>query len=177
MRGKAGTRYMWTLTTWITPAYAGKSFAFLKFRPPTRDHPRLCGEKPNVAAITSVFRGSPPPMRGKENPDRKMPALWGITPAYAGKSVTFWLQNREIQDHPRLCGEKPQTAVLFLRRSGSPPPMRGKGRVAYKPRFTARITPAYAGKSFWSTSTFGVALGSPPPMRGKELLLTTVLQV
>ena len=70
----------------------------------------------------------------------------GITPAYAGKSWASPQMHTTTGDHPRLCGEKPQTAALFLRRSGSPPPMRGKVQ-RHSFSFSAlRITPAYAGK-------------------------------
>ena len=50
-----------------------------------------------------------------------------ITPAYAGKS---------------FYGNFPHHLVM-----GSPPPMRGKGRVAIDNKTFGRITPAYAGKS------------------------------
>ena len=33
----------------ITPAYAGKSSICVKVVSPTRDHPRLCGEKPHLS--------------------------------------------------------------------------------------------------------------------------------
>ena len=72
-------------------------------------------------------------------------------------------------------------------KSGSPPPMRGKGSGSVPSYAFARITPAYAGKSFHRLSgLFSVrdhprlcgekdelddgaktATGSPPPMRGK----------
>ena len=52
------------------------------------------------------------------------------------------------EDHPRLCGEKgwqtkPANTVL-----GSPPPMRGKVKEHFTGAYNARITPAYAGKSY-----------------------------
>ena len=49
----------------ITPAYAGKSSDVFQKIPLYKDHPRLCGEKSEVAASTLKCRGSPPPMRGK----------------------------------------------------------------------------------------------------------------
>ena len=72
---------------------------------------------------------------------------------------------------------------------GSPPPMRGKAQNGSKRRRVHRITPAYAGKSFRSSTAdisrqdhprlcgekqhFFYFLvytgGSPPPMRGKVL--------
>ena len=46
MRGKAVTRFLSCITTRITPAYAGKSACKTPVQVGSRDHPRLCGEKP-----------------------------------------------------------------------------------------------------------------------------------
>ena len=96
----------------------------------------------------------------------------GITPAYAGKRPVLPDSKNDIEDHPRLCGEK------FLGSPESP--------------FSQGITPAYAGKrprfiqihhicwdhprlcgekSIKALCSLSL-LGSPPPMRGKgpELL-------
>ena len=65
MRGKVSTSAKHTLSTGITPAYAGKSDfhdAHLRF---FEDHPRLCGKK----HILFIIGGD----------------CMGITPAYAGK--------------------------------------------------------------------------------------------
>ena len=111
--------------------------------------------------------GSPPHMRGKVLFARQKLRLYGITPAYAGKS-SFCRERKSANlgspphmrgkvtstekyvsfpvDHPRICGEK------FLRRHehdvlrGSPPHMRGKVRRQYEKDGAGRITPAYAGK-------------------------------
>ena len=50
----------------------------------------------------------------------------GITPAYAGKSETRQQGEQLPRDHPRLCGEKWLSLDEASRKSGSPPPMRGK---------------------------------------------------
>ena len=54
-----------------------------------------------------------------------------------------------IKDHPRLCGEKFKIAFVIFARSGSPPPMRGKETKKHIEFHVNRITPAYAGKSYW----------------------------
>ena len=72
-----------------------------------------------------------------------------------------------MQDHPRLCGEKRQSNRKLEIPTGSPPPMRGKGKSKIQDRFVFRITPAYAGKSVGIVQPLSVKLGSPPPMRGK----------
>ena len=70
-----------------------------------------------------------------------------ITPAYAGKSNTFFIFWCTQEDHPRLCGEKFCKAKKIMQRVGSPPPMRGKAVTDFVPAVVAGITPAYAGKS------------------------------
>ena len=126
-------------------------------------------------------------MRGKVCSDRSFQPGPGITPAYAGKSL-FWLHRGTLsQDHPRVCGEKtlqPDVAQLF---QGSPPRMRGKAERLIESKMLPRITPAYAGKSFFaslmafrvedhprvcgeksiSISVTTSCKGSPPRMRGK----------
>ena len=90
-------------------------------------------------------------------------------------------------DHPRLCGEKRRSMFQPPSPLGSPPPMRGKGSGVKYSASAARITPAYAGKSFDHSVSFSSVwdhprlcgekltgkmleaslIGSPPPMRGK----------
>ena len=48
MRGKVSTSAKHTLSTGITPAYAGKSEPFNDILYTLRDHPRLCGEKIHI---------------------------------------------------------------------------------------------------------------------------------
>ena len=85
-------------------------------------------------------------MRGKGQRLDLRKALDRITPAYAGKSDQPSDVSRELEDHPRLCGEKHLPEKALLCRQGSPPPMRGKVRVGEAYSRAYRITPAYAGK-------------------------------
>ena len=86
-------------------------------------------------------------MRGKAVVAGQRAGLCRITPAYAGKSLPIRHFCINMEDHPRLCGEKAPhwtgKSVLL----GSPPPMRGKGQAVLDFLRRARITPAYAGKS------------------------------
>ena len=71
----------------------------------------------------------------------------GITPAYAGKSLTIQKMTTRSRDHPRVCGEKGAKELksrIFL---GSPPRMRGKALLYALADKEVGITPAYAGKS------------------------------
>ena len=172
----------------ITPAYAGKSARRSgQWRLPW-DHPRLCGEKSATTSGGMSGSGSPPPMRGKVPAVQNFVCRYRITPAYAGKSCPMRCVRFLLWDHPRLCGEKVFRYRCKHLVSGSPPPMRGKGRCCTSCSRRVRITPAYAGKSINVTLAgsscwdhprlcgeklpqqprFCWAAGSPPPMRGKE---------
>ena len=50
----------------------------------------------------------------------------GITPAYAGKSDSQLVQTGQVEDHPRVCGEKFSVSHHTRVKIGSPPRMRGK---------------------------------------------------
>ena len=86
-------------------------------------------------------------MRGKGKSFRRDNRLFGITPAYAGKSKRDPYSFRFSWDHPRLCGEKLLGDCEPAADRGSPPPMRGKGSKRIFSHLPSRITPAYAGKS------------------------------
>ena len=146
MRGKGSEGSDEVTLTGITPAYAGKRQAFYKSRRWEEDHPRLCGEKILVFRTHSLRMGSPPPMRGKGTDKGHSGCDRRITPAYAGKSSLCHAHRSNNWDHPRLCGEKEIVLTENNSSNGSPPPMRGKDETTIKPRFSDRITPAYAGK-------------------------------
>ncbi len=92
--------------------------------------------------------GSPPRMRGKR-------LLWAfntdfirITPAYAGKTEFVAAAYEQEADHPRVCGENVRRQPFIRVYSGSPPRMRGKHNGSNSISTIARITPAYAGKTY-----------------------------
>ena len=178
----------------ITPAYAGKSKNPCCCQSWFWDHPRLCGEKYLYESEHCLPRGSPPPMRGKGQPQRFSEYCKGITPAYAGKRSATASKAEEKRDHPRLCGEKVVPLTSKINKQGSSPPMRGKVRVGEAYSRAYRITPAYAGKSKKSDMDIIISqdhprlcgekfriprmaasqLGSPPPMRGKVILYNKI---
>ena len=116
-------------------------------------------------------------MRGKELIQSNTDGLIRITPAYAGKSFPILFHFHTHKDHPRLCGEKPDTIRGIMTNIGSPPPMRGKGKRGKNNGNSCRITPAYAGKSSANSGSIYGTKGSPPPMRGKVFLAPLVLSV
>ena len=126
-------------------------------------------------------------MRGKEVVFIDSYLVSRITPAYAGKS--FFCPDRILwdRDHPRVCGEKLYMPCAIAPNVGSPPRMRGKVSAERARSNAARITPAYAGKSYLIGTGLGDTedhprvcgekmltgdttdeeTGSPPRMRGK----------
>ena len=126
------------------------------------------------------MRGKPISIRGI------IPAPW-ITPADAGKTYRGGFTFANPRDHPRGCGENLDTFPFSSYVIGSPPRMRGKLHINGKNRFSARITPADAGKTAfygnfnpqhedhprgcgenWALApVVACMIGSPPRMRGK----------
>ena len=188
MRGKVWRSDCAARLARITPAHAGKSGEIARTSTWSRDHPRPCGEKDTRSLSAVPAQGSPPPMRGKDIQNIGCIFEHRITPAHAGKRVKYCNAEVHLKDHPRPCGEKPAPRRARFHESGSPPPMRGKGCMAYHKSADARITPAHAGKrapcaiapihSRDHPRPCGEkpkpilaaksAIGSPPPMRGKE---------
>ena len=90
----------------IPPACAGKSKTRRVQWPVGLDHPRVCGEKRPDRQLTGWPLGSPPRVRGKVDCSAQLWPLYGITPAYAGKSFIPLRTRCRGEDHPRVCGEK-----------------------------------------------------------------------
>ena len=132
----------------ITPACAGRSRVDGGRRQIHRDHPRVCGEKSAKASSTLKTWGSPPRVRGEvlyTFPDLE---AVGITPACAGRSSTFVVQQSAFPDHPRVCGEKFQSHPAMDWMPGSPPRVRGEVGSTVSLENATRITPACAGRSW-----------------------------
>ena len=130
----------------ITPAYAGKRQPDGQRRQLHRDHPRVCGEKSLPPRPMRAQRGSPPRMRGKGHGKMCSLGLNRITPAYAGKRLGETSRPLIVEDHPRVCGEKINALAPAAADTGSPPRMRGKAAIRFRPPGGLGITPAYAGK-------------------------------
>ena len=132
VRGKGAIGATGRQTAGITPACAGKrSFASGRSFA-VWDHPRVCGEKILTSCVWIFARGSPPRVRGKGTFQPLLYLFNGITPACAGKRghTTTCLYN--IQDHPRVCGEKAYSTIWGCQQKGSPPRVRGKVCRIYK---------------------------------------------
>ena len=147
MRGKGNAQLLSAVYERITPAYAGKSYCEYTNLGLSKDHPRICGEKPPAVAFLGSVSGSPPHMRGKAKDAINAVSAVRITPAYAGKRPRRSTWAQPCTDHPRICGEKKALGPFTSSSRGSPPHMRGKVHLLLTNGGLSRITPAYAGKS------------------------------
>ena len=147
VRGKAHAAVLHGGEIRITPAYAGKRAATAHPAAAHWDHPRVCGEKCFSEEHPQIRLGSPPRVRGKDQkPPRSLLRHW-ITPACAGKRLCGAASAGNSMDHPRVCGEKGETATNVCNGLGSPPRVRGKDAAVVLLHSIDRITPACAGKS------------------------------
>ena len=91
-----------------------------------------------------------------------------------------------MKDHPRVCGEQNGRMELTAHHPGSPPRVRGTGRLHQGRHPLGRITPACAGNSYYNDIDIATAkdhprvcgeqalflniqammIGSPPRVRG-----------
>ena len=169
------------------PRMRGKVLALASLMLCHRDHPRVCGEKPQPATHSAAPPGSPPRMRGKDEQTTGKNENARITPAYAGKRSQGVAALQLGWDHPRVCGEKQSRQRCRMSRTGSPPRVRGKGISRHRVALHRGITPAYAGKrsparlflylpgdhprvcgeKSTTSEDAGSLPGSPPRMRGK----------
>ena len=111
--------------------------------------------------------GSPPHRRGKGGTDRSGDLRHGFTPAQAGKSWNRHRPSRHSANHPRACGEKPNSRRMSSCRVGSPPRGRGKDIRNWSRENATEITPAWAGKSL-SSSNFGLPSRDHPRVGGEK---------
>ena len=153
VRGKALLMRLTENREGITPACAGKSVSDRWLIARAKDHPRVCGEKLRMFLTSRMYLGSPPRVRGKEYQSSGDWTTLRITPACAGKSYSQDVNEPQSQDHPRVCGEKFKILFSASSSEGSPPRVRGKGKVLEKLAVEAGITPACAGKRKPSTNT------------------------
>ena len=111
----------------------------------------MCGEKIRNDVLVLAEAGSPPRVRGEERRTIVRRRKGGITPACAGRRCPAVIDQREAEDHPRVCGEKFGTPLTVSSVLGSPPRVRGeegKGKDKWK---RDRITPACAGRSYFDS--------------------------
>ena len=131
----------------IIPAYAGNTSRMNSSTSIPWDHPRVCGEHEESKTRVKAEMGSSPRMRGtlQRCPKRNQPP--GIIPAYAGNTGLLVCPCADGGDHPRVCGEHPNTASSRYMSRGSSPRMRGTPGSFSLISSSTGIIPAYAGNT------------------------------
>ena len=147
VRGKPSLRIGVSPLVRITPAGAGKTLRSLASVRSSQDHPRRCGENCPHPTSQKARLGSPPQVRGKLDSLSRNHVPTRITPAGAGKTKACSLSTNTAWDHPRRCGENPNSRIVRAQQSGSPPQVRGKLIEGIVKGILNRITPAGAGKT------------------------------
>ena len=110
-----------------------------------QDHPRLRGNYFKYSTIETVKKGSPPLTRELLRQGGEDLATGGITPAYAGTTISASFTSKCTRDHPRLRGNyfcRTGNRRIF---QGSPPLTRELLLKKLMLCLGLRITPAYAG--------------------------------
>ena len=161
MRGTRPVTGSMSISYRITPACAGNTIPHSRCLACNWDHPRLCGEHSPAAVIMMVVGGSPPPVRGTRCGVFSGHAALRITPACAGNTSTGILARIGRWDHPRLCGEHPNSPIRAIRSSGSPPPVRGTRSNSLTGGTRYGITPACAGNTLPCSRSLHVAWDHP----------------
>ena len=131
----------------IIPAYAGNTNAMSWVTPWREDHPRICGEHRDLAAVAFAWLGSSPHMRGTP---WNVAIAWfplRIIPAYAGNTIARIHRMAGTRDHPRICGEHRNLFDELTDGQGSSPHMRGTPSPIRSQKARAGIIPAYAGNT------------------------------
>lgn len=151
----------------ITPACAGKRGRRGHHLLPDQNHPRMHGEEPLISMRPSGTVESPPHARGRVDELRKVVTPTGITPACAGKRVSFSVSQNGSGNHPRMRGEERGAATMNCCLSESPPHARGREICETGDGSNLGITPACAGKRR-ETFSKPLSVRNHPRMRGEE---------
>ena len=131
----------------LIPAWAGKTLRRDRTENPPKAHPRVGGENSSSSSQFGRSAGSSPRGRGKL-PDLLIHFhVWGLIPAWAGKTVSYITDTNADRAHPRVGGENCSTAASVSRSSGSSPRGRGKPLQQGTGPFMRRLIPAWAGKT------------------------------
>ena len=131
----------------IIPACAGNTTRQCATATLRRDHPRVCGEHPMSAPISTPVAGSSPRVRGTLEVVDLAGEHPGIIPACAGNTTSGMISRKRTRDHPRVCGEHHR--IVRRRRAvlGSSPRVRGTLDVEGLQQDACGIIPACAGNT------------------------------
>ena len=104
-RGALGVSTFIHHSTGLTPAWAGSTFWAAGCRGGSRAHPRMGGEHELRPSCIRNSPGSPPHGRGAPGPDVEQVDGGGLTPAWAGSTISRAVAPPACWAHPRMGGE------------------------------------------------------------------------
>ena len=129
------------------PACAGNAIWLVMPPPLPPVHPRMRGERTQIAAAEYAETGSSPHARGTPRTAAANRARWRFIPACAGNarhpaSIRSW-----TTVHPRMRGERCGSRMKVKRTAGSSPHARGTRREGRGCSHECRFIPACAGNA------------------------------
>ena len=131
----------------LIPACAGKTLADASPPPPSRAHPRVCGENERLCYPYLSVVGSSPRVRGKPVKTYLGDLINGLIPACAGKTASMSAAWARPRAHPRVCGENRRCSARLRALRGSSPRVRGKLGLDCSGLVVRGLIPACAGKT------------------------------
>ena len=145
----------------IIPARAGSRGTVTSAARAGADHPRACGEQCTGPTSCAACGGSSPRVRGAVVLWHAVSPSLRIIPARAGSSHRASFHPTAFWDHPRACGEQGRTSRARGCRGGSSPRVRGAVHERQRDVAPARIIPARAGSSSFSTAARSMTQDHP----------------
>ena len=147
VRGKLKEEGSGVWSFWLIPACAGKTLRTCSTLPPSRAHPRVCGENRRGPHQGRRPQGSSPRVRGKLARVVGDLGALRLIPACAGKTTADVMTSTLMAAHPRVCGENGSTSRRVPSGMGSSPRVRGKPQGVDRYHRAAGLIPACAGKT------------------------------
>ena len=167
VRGEHGVNLVTTQLGGLTPAGAGRTWGESCYYAAWWAYPRRCGENFLWRSRPVGRVGLPPQVRG-ERADRAVAfAASGLTPAGAGRTISWVMPMTSAAAYPRRCGENLRHHHKNGTKSGLPPQVRGEHGVNLVTMQLGGLTPAGAGRTSWSISAPVWWWGLPPQVRGE----------
>ena len=111
----------------------------------TSVHPRACGERLCLRPGILFSRGSSPRLRGTDIMKNVTLQHTRFIPAPAGNGPACVEAPFCLSVHPRACGERPTSIMIWRIADGSSPRLRGTGLPEAQVAGTSRFIPAPAG--------------------------------
>ena len=147
VRGKQLHGLLGGSSSGLIPACAGKTSRAAATWTSRPAHPRVCGENAPCPDLPVIGAGSSPRVRGKRDVSFLFPAVKGLIPACAGKTLWSSSHSLSYRAHPRVCGENWVWCWSLFWVWGSSPRVRGKRLASCCMSVNTGLIPACAGKT------------------------------